>query len=132
MTTPAPAPQHWSTKGLRRLATAFVTQEHEGVLGGLLLRLARFLQGDPVIAVSVTCSTGAQAQLPDDVRAQCVVLTVSGNPVRYRTDGGIVLNTDPQLPVGAFITLTGRPTIEAFRFVNFAGVNATLTGSYFD
>lgn len=123
---------NWSPKGLRKLATSMWPQESVGIGGGLLIRLARFLGGDPVIPVSVTAPALTNAQLPDDVRAESATLQVTGNPCNYRMDGGTVLATDAVLQVGTFITLTGHPSIQSFRFAGTAAGASTLTGSYFD
>lgn len=132
MTTPAPAQPRWSTQGLQRLATSFVAQEHVGIFGGLLLRLARFLQGDPTLYLSVVSAGGAQVGLPDNTPAATAVLVVTGTPILFRLDGGQLLAADAQLPVGAVITLTGTPTIKGFRFASVTSGTATLVGSYFD
>jgi hypothetical protein len=132
MTTPS-GPR-WGASALHQLANAFVGQEHVGALGGLLVRLSRYLGGDAAAWLTLTSSgTGNVVALPDNTNAQSVTLTVTGNPVTYRIDGSApVAATDPQLPVGAIITITGRPTIQAFRFVSTVATPASLVGAYYD
>ena len=119
---------------LRNLAANMVGQEHAGALVGLLLRLARFTGGDPAAPISVTSTGVANTQgLPDNTVAESAVVQVAGNPVTYRIDG-----QDPAIIGGvvveaaALITLTGKPTMRAFRFVSTSAAGSTLTGDYFD
>lgn len=123
-----------TNRGLIKLAESFASQEDVGLLGSLMLRLARFLQGDPSLFVQVTSTgTGNPQGLPDNTPAMSAVLHVQGNPVAYRVDGGVpVAATDAQLAVGAIVTLTGRETIRAFQFCSTVAGNAVLTGEYYD
>lgn len=129
-----PDASRWSTQGLRRLATAFVGQEHVGVLGSLLLRLGRFLGGDPAQAVTVTSTgTGSPQGLPDNVVAASAVLHVIGNNIIYRMDGAPpTVANDPQIQAGSVFTLTGQPSLKGFLFASAVAGNATVTGSYYD
>lgn len=109
-------------------------QENAGPLGSLLLRLARFLGGDPMVPINVTSTGAANTQvLPDAPGAQSAVVQVSGAGISYRVDGG-----DPasgggvSVAAGSYITLTGIPTIKGFRFVSAIAANATLLGAFFD
>lgn len=132
MTTP-PEPSRWSTHGLRRLATSMTGQEHVGILGGLLIRLARFLQGDPALQfIATSANFATPATLPDNTVASTAVLHVQGNPCNYRVDGQQPNGNDPLLPVGSVITLTGTPTIKGFVFVSSSVGASNLTGAYFD
>jgi hypothetical protein len=123
-----------SERGLIKLAAAFAGQEDVGIAGGMLLRLARFLQGDPSLFVQVTSTgTGNSVGLPDHIPAMTFVGTVQGNPVAYRTDGSPAnAATDQVAQPGAVITLTGRETMRAFQFCSTAAANAVITGQYFD
>ena len=121
-------------RALQVLAKAFISQEGVDVLGDIILRLARFLGGDPAGPISVTSTGVANTQiLPDLPGVQSAVVQVSGNGINYRTDGG-----DPGVgggvfvPVNSYITLTGVPTIKGFRFVSAVAGNATLNGTYYD
>ena len=120
--------------GLIRLAASFVGQEDVGVLGSLLLRLARYLGGDPSLYVLVTSTgTANSVGLPDNTPAQSATLHVTGNPICYRTDGSpAIAGTDAQLPTGTIITLTGTPTLKGFQFCSAVAGNASLVGEYFD
>jgi hypothetical protein len=111
-----------------------VGQEDAGTAAGLLLRLVRYLGGDPAGPVNVT-STGVANTigLPDLPAAESAVLQVVGNAISYRVDG-----LDPAagggvtVQAGSTITLTGKPTMRAFRFVSAVAGNASLVGTYFD
>jgi hypothetical protein len=119
---------------LHNLAENMVGQESAGLLGGLILRLARYLGGDPAAPVSVaSAGTPNTAALPDNTTAESALLQVQGAAILYRTDG-----QDPAVAggvsvvVGSMLTLTGKPTLRAFRFVSASAATATLAGSYFD
>lgn len=129
-----PQPHRWGSTGLMRLATSFTGQEHTGVLGGLLLRLARFLGGDPALYVLVTSTgTGNPQGLPDSTTMQTAVLHVQGNPIAYRVDGGTPNPaTDAIVQVGSVLTLTGFPTMKGFQFCSTVAAPATLVGAYYD
>lgn len=131
MTTPT-RPDTWSAPGLRRLATAFVGQEHVGILGGLLLRLARYLQGDPSLPFAVTASNGQIQQLPDNVPALSAVFVVTGQPINFRMDGQSPTGNDGLLFQGTVVTLTGQASIKGFRFTTNTVFPATLNGSFYD
>lgn len=124
--------RHWSQSGLKRLATAFVAQEHVGILGGLLLRLARFLGGDPTQQISVVVAFNTSTGLPDNTPAHSAVFQVTAAPIAWRVDGGVATVADIQAPVGTIIVLTGQPTIKGFRAVGTQLQAATLFGSYYD
>lgn len=121
-------------RGLIKLAASMAGQEDVGIVGGLLLRLARFLGGDPSLFVQVTSTgTGNSVGLPDHVPAMSAVLHVQGNPIAYRVDGSPAnAATDAVLAVGTIITLTGRETTRAFQFCSTVAANATVTGEYYD
>jgi hypothetical protein len=131
MTTPADRP-HWSTRGLERLAQAFVAQEHVGILGGLMLRLARYLQGDPSATIGVAAGFGVTAQLPDNAPALTAVVVVTAQPIFFRTDGIPPTSLDPILQPGTVITLTGQPSIKGFRFTTATATPASVNGSFYD
>lgn len=132
MTTPDAGPSRWSAHGLRRLATAFVAQEHVGILGGLLLRLARYLQGDPSAPFNVQSAGGGNSQLPDNVLAFSAVFVVTGGPILVRLDGGLILANDMLIQAGSVVTLTGQPTIKGFRFTSPTAATVSVVGQYFD
>jgi hypothetical protein len=118
---------------LKALAEAMWGQENVDIGGSLLLRLARFLGGDAAQWILVTsASTAAPVGLPDNTNAMSATLHVTGNPIQYRVDGSAPVATDPVLPVGTIITLTGRPTIQSFRFVSTVATAASLVGAYYD
>ena len=123
-----------SSGALDNLAANMVGQSSAGILGGLLLRAARYLGGDPAAPVAVTSTGVANTQgLPDNTTAESAVVQVGGNAITYRLDGqdpGVVGGVT--VASGSTITLTGKPTMRAFRFVSAAAGNATLTGHYFD
>jgi hypothetical protein len=121
-------------RGLVKLAESFAGQEDAGLLGGLFLRLARFLGGDPSLFVQVVSASSAAPQgLPDHTPAMSFTGTVQGQPIAYRLDGATPNPaTDQVLPVGAVVTLTGRETTRAFQFCSANASAATLTGNYFD
>lgn len=122
----------WGRSRLYSLALAMQGQEHVGALGGLLLRAARFLGGDPASPVTVAAASGVSTGLPDFPQAESAVLQVTGFPCNYRLDGAAPTAADSVLQVGTFITLTGRPSIQSFRFAGTAAGTSTLTGSYFN
>lgn len=132
MTTPDDS-REWGSHGLRRLATAMAGQEHVGILGSLLLRLARFLGGDPALYFTVT-STGAgnTVGLPDNTPAISAVLHVQGSAINYRMDGAPVTTSDALVSVGSIITLTGTPTFKGFVFASNTATPASLVGTFFD
>jgi len=107
-------------------------QEHVGALGGLLLRLARFLGGDPAQWIVVTATFGNPIGLPDNTNGMSCVLTVTGQPCTWRMDGTAPVAGDPVLPVGTIITITGRPSIQSFRFATTSIAPSILVGSYYD
>lgn len=123
---------HLSPRALRGLAESFVGQESTGVFGNLLLRLARYLQGDPALALNVAVSNAAAVGLPDLPAAFSAVLTVTGAPLQYRIDGSAPVASDPVLQPGSVLTLLGRPTIIAFRAIATTATSATLAGNYYD
>jgi hypothetical protein len=119
---------------LSSLAKNFQGQEDADTLTALLLRLARYLGGDPAGPINVTSTGVANTQgLPDLPAAESAQLQVQGNAITYRVDG-----LDPaaqggiQVTVGSYITLTGSPTTRAFRFVSQVAANASVVGFYFD
>jgi hypothetical protein len=117
----------------RRMAAAFSGQEEVGLWGGLLLRLYRFLGGDPSVAVAVTSAGSADPHgLPDNVPAHSAVLHVQGNAVAYTMDGTVPLAaSSPQISEGSIITLTGQPSIKGFQFCSAVAGAATITGYYY-
>jgi hypothetical protein len=132
MTTPDA--YRWGSRGLQALAENFVGQEHVGILGSLLMRLARFLGGDPSAPISVTSTgTGNPQLLPDNTPALSAVLHVTGNNIIYRMDGQPpAIANDPVIQVGSIITITGRPSLRGFQFASAVAGSATLTGSFYD
>jgi hypothetical protein len=114
------------------LSQAMVGQEAAGVLASLLVRLTRWLGGDPAGYISVTgITTGAAVGLPDLPGVQSAVLYVGGGGVNLRMDGGIpVSGVDLAVVAGSLIVLTGVPTIKGLLAVAASGT-ASLTGCYF-
>lgn len=127
-------PEPFSNTGLRQLAESFTNQEGVGVAGNILLRLARYLQGDPAQWVTVTSANNTTpVGLPDNQVAMSAVLHVTGSPITYREDGTPPINgTDPVLPVGTIITIMGQPSMRSFRFVSNQISAAVLIGCYYD
>jgi hypothetical protein len=124
----------WGSAALPNLAKNMVGQEDAGVAGGLLLRLARYLGGDPAGPINVTSTGVANTQgLPDQALAQSAVVQVQGNSIVYRVDGvDPATGGGPVIVAGSIITLTGTPTMRAFRFVSAVAGNASIVGTYFD
>ena len=108
-------------------------QEHVGAVGGLVVRLARFLGGDPITSFLVTSANpGAPAFLPDSPGALSATFVVQGNPISYTLDTSAPVNgTSPSLPVGTVITLTGLPSIKAFQFASTQFGNASVNGVFY-
>lgn len=126
-------PRHLSDAAIAQLAEAFVGQESAGLLASMLLRLARYLGGDPSLPVLVTSANfTTPALLPDSTNVRQAVLVVTGNSIQYRIDGNNPLASDPLAPPGTVLTLTGKPTIQAFRFQSNSIGAASLVGSYYD
>lgn len=119
------------SRGLHNLAASFAGQESVGILGNMLLRLARFLGGDPGLALNVVVTNAAAVALPDYVPALSAVLTVTGAAIQYRIDGSAPQATDPVAQPGTILTLTGRPTFIAFRAIATSATNAVLAGNYY-
>ncbi|HEY6278447.1 MAG TPA: hypothetical protein VIX86_19200 [Streptosporangiaceae bacterium] len=124
---------HWG-HALNNLAKNFFGQEDAGIGGALLLRAARYMGGDPAGPVAVTSTGVANTQgLPDLPAAQSAQLQVQTSAIIYRVDG-----LDPaayggaMVTAGSYITLTGQPTMRAFRFVSAVAANASVAGTYFD
>lgn len=117
--------------GLHNLAASFAGQESVGVLAGVLLRLARFLGGDPGLVLAVPVTNAGAVALPDYVPALSAVFTVTGAAVQYRMDGTAPQASDPVLQPGAIVTLTGRPSFLAFRAIATTATPATLAGAYY-
>jgi hypothetical protein len=128
----SPQVHHWSTQGLRRLAVNMVPQEHVGVLGSLLLRLARYLGGDPTVQIALSVPFNTPTPLPDNVPAQSATFQVTVSPITYRMDGGNPTIADALLPIGAYVTLTGQPSIKGFRAISISLTSAVLAGSFYD
>lgn len=128
----SPSGRPMGRRGLIALAESFAGQEDAGALAGLLLRLARYLQGDPSAPLNVTVPFGATTQLPDNTPAQSAVFTVTVSPIFYRMDGGNPGAVDSPVPVGAVVTLTGQPSLKGFRATSGAIASAVLTGSFYD
>jgi len=124
----------WGSGALQTLADNMVAQESAGALGGLLLRAARFLGGDPAAPVAVTSTGVANTQgLPNHDAAQSAILTVGGVGISYRVDGGDpAVGGGQVVAAGSVITLTGIPTIRGFKFVSSVAGSSTVTGCYFD
>lgn len=116
------------------LAQSFMGQENAGALAGLLLRLARFLGGDPTTPINVTSTGVSNTQgLPDSPGAQSAVVQAGGAGISYRTDGGDPANGGGITVVaGSLITLTGTPTIKGFRFVSASAAVSTIVGTFYD
>ena len=118
---------------LEQLAQSMVGQESAGLLAGILLRLARYLGGDPAQWLIVTSANFTTvAQLPDNTNAQSFIGQVTGNSIQYRIDGSTPIASDPLLPPGTVVTLTGRPSIQSFRFLSNSIGAASLVGAYYD
>jgi hypothetical protein len=132
MTTPDNGPR-WGSHGLKRLAVNFVGQEHVGIFGSLLIRLARFLGGDPSLQVAVTSTgIGNTQTLPDNTPALSAVLTVAGSAINYRMDGAPPTVNDPLIPLGSIITITGVPSLKGFTFASNTSTAAQLLGAMYD
>ena len=123
-----------SPGALEILAQSFSGQENAGPLAGLLLRLARFLGGDPTTPINVTSTGTANTQgLPDSPGAQSAVVQVGGAGISYRLDGGDPANGGGVIVLaGSNLELTGIPTIKGFRFVSASAAPSTVIGTFFD
>jgi len=130
--TVMPPYSHPSEGQLHVLAESFVGQESAGLLAGLLLRLARFLQGDPALSYNVTVTSATAVQLPDLPAVLTSVFTVTGAPVQYRLDGSAPVVSDPVLQPGSVVTLLGKPSVQAFRAIATSATNAVLAGNHYD
>jgi hypothetical protein len=75
-------------RALEGLASSFAGQEDAGVLAGLFLRLARYLQGDPSATFNVAVPFGGNVLLPDNTPAMTAVFHVTLSSIFYRLDGG--------------------------------------------
>lgn len=117
----------------RRLAESMWGQEQVGIGGSLLMRLFRFLSGDPSAPIVVTSPNNTTpVSLPDNTPAFSAVFTVSGNPIRYTMDGTNPNNANAAIiPIGSIVTLTGQPSIKGFQFVSTALGGSSISGYYY-
>jgi len=130
--TAMPPYSHPSEGQLHVLAESFVSQESAGLFAGLLLRLARFLQGDPALPYNTLVTNAAAVALPDLPAVLTSVFTVTGAPIQYRLDGSAPQATDPVLQPGSIVTLLGKPSVQGFRAIATSATNATLAGNHYD
>lgn len=130
MTIPGPG-SHLGDRGLIRLAESFAGQEDVGLGGGLAIRLARYLMGDPALALNVTVPFNTPTPLPDNTPAHTAVFIVVAAPIKFRLDGSPPQASDAVLPIGTIVTLTGQPTIKAWQASSQSLTSATLAGAYF-
>lgn len=124
--------EHDYSPGLRRLAESFRGQESLGIAGNLLVRLARFLLGDPSAPLSVTSANSTTPQLlPDNTPALSAVFTVSGASIIYTMDGTVPVGSSPQIQIGSIVTLTGQPSLKAFQFAAIGLQAASVRGFFY-
>ncbi len=114
--------------------SGFDTRPDIGLPTGLVRRMLRYFQGNPVSYFLVSSPNNTTPTvLPDEPRAQSAVIQIIGARMIYRTDGtNPSTGTEQILPVGTIITLTGRETIKGFIFAAVGATQCSLAVNYFD
>ena len=85
----------------------------------------------PSTASRLTTNTNLAAGVTLPAEANCAVVSVKSNPIRYRTDG-----TNPTaseglyLPVGVWFFENQRPWLLEFRFIDTAAGASEVTVAY--
>ncbi len=112
----------------------FANRDDVGDTMGLLSRMLRYFQGNPVsYKTADSANFTIFSILPDEPRAQTAVITVVNASCFYRTDGtNPATNNEQILTPGSIVTLYGQETIKGFIFAATAVANCHLAISYYD
>lgn len=98
---------------------------------GLLARLTGAFTGDPAGPSQTLNVGGGPAGLTVPDQANAAIVTIEAVSVRLQTDGTEATTTAGLLlPVGTILTLTGRATLKAARFVGTAA-GAIVQAAYY-
>lgn len=105
-----------------------------GASQGVIDRLLRFLQGNPIAyARPSSANFSSPATLPRNDQARTAQLQVINAACFYRTDGSQPLtNNEQTLPVGTNVTLIGQETIQGFTFIATGIQACTIAVTYYD
>ena len=112
---------------------AFDSRPDVGPVDGLVRRMLRWFQGNPISDISVTSTgTGNVVSLPVESRAMSANLYVSGSNIYYSEAGAVPgVASLKQAQEGSTITIYGHEALTGFQFCSASSTAATLYGTFY-
>ena len=112
---------------------SFDSRPDVGPLDGLVRRMLRWFQGNPISDIAVTSTgTGNVQSLPIESRAMSANLYVSGSSIYYSEAGAVPgVASFKQAQEGSTITIYGHEALTGFQFCSASATSAVLYGTFY-